>query len=392
MKMKTKKKSDSDTNWGTKDVFVLSKHYFTLRNYVNKENKSLIYLVISDKIDRFRINTHISVEKKFWDNNKKRLKENSDYFEETNLILADIEARLTGIMAEYRLQRRYLSAKQMYRQFQEQTPDFDFISFYRHRLQYQKYKPQTIKNHKTVLNKLEKFQSEIPFHDITLDFFRRYRKFYEDKNADISYNSDLKCIKTFLNLAVEEGINLNINLRQLKVKVESNHTIYLLPHEVKKLIAYYFNEFINPSHILPLGYFLFSCYTGLRISDVKQRTREEILGEMFQFQQKKTGNFQGMRLNNDARAIINYRPELFVNFIADQKINAHLKKIAEVCKIDKNLTMHVGRHTFATTFYRNTKDIKKLQKLMGHSNMRHTMHYVHLVDSENLDDLDAVVF
>lgn len=389
--MKTKKNCLLDTKWGTNNIFVTSKHYFSLRNYINKDKKSLIYLVITDAKDKFRINTHITVTPKYWDNAKKRLKD-SENFEEINLILDNIESRLTTIRTQYVLQRRHLSAKQMLKQFQSETPDFDFISFYRHHLKFQKYKPQTIKNHNTVINKLVKFQSEIAFHEITLEFFKRYRKFYEDKNSEISYQSDLKCIKTFLKLAHDEGINLNINLNQLKVKVESNNLTYLLPHEVKKLIAYYFNEFINPSHILPLGYFLFSCYTGLRISDIKQRTREEILGDIFQFQQQKTGNFQSMRLNNDARAIINHQPDLFEKWIVEQKINAHLKKIAEVCKIDKNITMHVGRHTFATTFYRNTKDIKRLQKLLGHANIRHTMHYVHLVDSEALDDLDSVTF
>ncbi|GAA4153023.1 hypothetical protein GCM10022217_08300 [Chryseobacterium ginsenosidimutans] len=204
-----------------------SKNNFALRTYVNKEKKSLIYLVISDEKDKFRINTHINVERKSWDNIKKRLKPTAENFEETNLILDNIESRLTSIKTQYILQKRYLSANQLLKQFQAETPDFDFISFYRHRFKYQKYKPQTIKNHNTVINKLVKFQSEIPFHDITLDFFRRYRKFYEGTNADISYNSDLKCIKTFLNLAVEEGINLNLNLKHLKVSVESNHTTYL---------------------------------------------------------------------------------------------------------------------------------------------------------------------
>lgn len=392
MNMKTKKNCLLDTKWGTKNIFVSSKHYFALRNYVNKEKKSLIYLVITDSENKFRVNTHITIDGKLWDNIKKRFKATSKNHEENNLILDNIEARLTSIKTSFLLQKRHLSAKQLLKQFQTETPEYDFISFYRHYLKHQNYKPQTVKNHSTVINKLEKFQSEIPFHEITLEFFKKYRKHYQSVNSEITYNSDLKCMKTFLKLAVDEGISLNVNLSKLKVNVESNHTTYLLPDEVKKLIKYYFNEFMNPSHILPLGYFLFSCYTGLRISDVKNRTREEVLENIFQFQSKKTGNFQGMKLNNDARAIILHRPELFEKWLVEQKINAHLKKIAEVCKIDKNLTMHVGRHTFATAFYRNTKDIKRLQKLLGHSNIRHTMHYVHLVDSENLDDLDAVTF
>lgn len=104
---------------------------------------------------------------------------------------------------------------------------------------------------------------------------------------------------------------------------------------MKQMIKYYYNEFINPSHILPLGYFLFSCYTGLRISDIKIRTREEILSEKFQFSSVKTDSFQFMKLNDDARKMVMHRPELFDQKLVEQKINYHLKDIAKVCKIKK---------------------------------------------------------
>ena len=76
----------------------------------------------------------------------------------------------------------------------------------------------------------------------------------------------------------------------------------------------------------------------------------------------------------------------------DQKINFHLKSIATRCKIHKNISMHVGRHTFATTFYRNTKDIYALQKLLGHAKIEHTLVYVHTVQGEDLQGFDAVTY
>ena len=393
--METKKKSILDTRWDTKNIFVTTRHYFAIRNYINREGKSPIYLIIADKKQKIRIKTEIEIEPKFWDNSKKRIKKpktDDAVMNNHNLVLDNIEAKIITVKTHYHLNRKFLSAEKLLKEFQSNTPDFDFISFYRHYLQFQKYKPQTIKNHTGVINKLENFMSEIPFHIITNEFLLKYRKFYANVNTEITYNSDLKCIKTFLRLAEEEGISLNIDITKLKVKVESNITVYLQPHEVKRMIKYYFNDYINPSHILPLGYFLFSCYTGLRISDVKQRTRDEVLGDFFQFTSMKNGQFQSMRLNNDARAIILHREGLFEDWIPEQKINYHLKHIAKMCGISKKVSMHVGRHTFATNYYRKTKDILGLKKLLGHSNIKHTMHYVHLVDSENLNDMDSIVF
>lgn len=70
----------------------------------------------------------------------------------------------------------------------------------------QEFKKQTLKNQQTVLNKLEKFSKEIPFHKITTEFLQRYRKFYK-ANAEITYHSDLKCIKKYLNIAKKRASN-----------------------------------------------------------------------------------------------------------------------------------------------------------------------------------------
>lgn len=384
-------KSIFDTRFDTNKIFVTTRNRFSLRGYVDKSGESLIYLDVSDANHRIRLNTEIYVPRKFWDQKKQRISKFHQNSDALNLVLENIEARITTIKTSYMLQERFLDSKTLIDEFHSATPDFDFIAFFRHHLNLQDFKKQTLKNQQTVLNKLEAFSREIPFHKITLEFLQRYRKFYKE-NADITYNSDLKCIKKYLNIAKKKGIKLNIDLDEIKVNVTSNKTVYLDPAEMKQMIKYYYNEFINPSHILPLGYFLFSCYTGLRISDIKNRTREEILSDKFQFSSVKTDNFQFMRLNEDARRMVMYRPELFEQSLVEQKINYHLKDIAKVCKIKKTISMHVGRHTFATTFIRNKGDIYRLQRLLGHANIRHTLRYVHLMNDEVLDDIDLISY
>ena len=386
----SKRKSIFDTRFDTKKIFVTTRNRFSLRGYKNKYGNSLIYLDVSDSKKRIRINTEIEIPGKYWDKKKQRII-NSENKAALNLVLENIEAKLTAIKTTFMLQERILDAETLIKEFQTETPEFDFISFYRHHLKLQDYKKQTLKNHNSVIKKLEDLSPNIPFHKITADFLKSYRKKY-DYNSIVTYNSDVKCIKTFLRLAQKNGIKIYLNLDEIKVNVESNNPVYLFPEEIQRLLRYYFSEFINPSHILPLGYFLFSCYTGLRISDIQNRTREEILAERFQFSSVKTENSQYMRLNPDARKMVEFRPELFAEKLVDQKINFHLKAIANQCKINKKLSMHVGRHTFATTFIRNKGDIFRLQKFLGHSSIRHTLKYVHVVSSEVLDDIDLVTY
>lgn len=53
--------------------------------------------------------------------------------------------------------------------------------------------------------------------------------------------------------------------------------------------------------------------------------------------------------------------------------------------------MHVGRHTFATTYVRNNGSVFRLQKLLGHDDIKSTMTYVHLIEMEALEGIDDLI-
>ena len=85
-----------DTRFDTKKIFVTTKHRFSLRTYIDKSGKSLIYLDVSDLDNRIRLNTDIYIDRIFWDQKKQRIR-NSKNSEQFNLILENIEARITAI-------------------------------------------------------------------------------------------------------------------------------------------------------------------------------------------------------------------------------------------------------------------------------------------------------
>lgn len=73
---------------------------------------------------------------------------------------------------------------------------------------------------------------------------------------------------------------------------------------------------------------------------------------------------------------------------SNQKLNEYLKEIADVCGIQKRLTYHVARHTFATTVtLNNGVPMETVSKMLGHKNLRMTQHYAKLLDQKVSEDM-----
>ena len=73
---------------------------------------------------------------------------------------------------------------------------------------------------------------------------------------------------------------------------------------------------------------------------------------------------------------------------SNQKLNSYLKEIADVCGIEKNLTFHIARHTFATTVtLTNGVPIETVSKLLGHTSIKTTQIYAKVVERKVSDDM-----
>jgi len=146
--------------------------------------------------------------------------------------------------------------------------------------------------------------------------------------------------------------------------------------------------------------FLFSCYTGLAYADVKKLRRSEIAqgidGNSWIFtHRKKTDTQSRIPLLPPARAIVEkyqdlppcYDSDQVLPVLSNQKMNAYLKEIADVCGFPRNLTFHIARHTFATTVtLSNGVPIESVSKMLGHRNLKTTQHYAKVLDRKISDD------
>jgi integrase len=77
--------------------------------------------------------------------------------------------------------------------------------------------------------------------------------------------------------------------------------------------------------------------------------------------------------------------------LSNQKMNAYLKEIAVVCGINKQLTFHIARHTFATTVtLSNGVPIESVAKMLGHKNLKQTQHYAKVLDFKVSNDMQEL--
>ena len=147
--------------------------------------------------------------------------------------------------------------------------------------------------------------------------------------------------------------------------------------------------------------FLFSCYTGLAYIDVKQLTRSNISigidGEKWIFtNRQKTDTRSNIPILPVAEEILNkykQHPQCvnenrLLPVLSNQKMNSYLKEIADVCGIEKELTFHIARHTFATTVtLTNGVSIESVSKMLGHRSIKTTQHYAKILDRKVSDDM-----
>ncbi|WP_294273459.1 site-specific integrase, partial [uncultured Chryseobacterium sp.] len=186
-----------------------------------------------------------------------------------------------------------------------------------------------------------------------------------------------------LSIAEDYGIKTGVDLDKVSVGPTNGRIIWLNVDEIKKLSEYYFSRFIPAYYKDSLGYFLIACYTGLRISDVKSRSRAEMLDEYLRYVMYKGNKDQMIYIIPEVHKIVTHDDTLFTqNFKSEVSINRNLKEIAKACNISKKLYFHVGRHSFATNYLLRGGKVENLQKILGHTKITTTMKYVHIVDSE----------
>ncbi len=134
--------------------------------------------------------------------------------------------------------------------------------------------------------------------------------------------------------------------------------------------------------------FLFSCFTGLRYSDVVNLTWDNISNDKIEFKQRKTGGVEYLPISQTAKDILvnsqNSKNKSKFIFDVPTKVGIfkHIKKWVKDAGIKKRVSFHTARHTFATMALTQGVDLYTVSKLLGHKDISTTQVYAKIIDSK----------
>ena len=233
--------------------------------------------------------------------------------------------------------------------------------------------------------------TDIEMRQVTLLFIRGF-EYYLRAKFDVQTNMVhryMQLFKKIVRIAFHSGYMPTFPFENYKLKMDKVHVGHLNDAELKSLMSREF-PVKRLEHIRDI--FVFSCFTGLAYVDVSKLRKDEItpyIGGKPWILTDRTKN------NNLVNVPLFKIPEMILDkydrestgkyalpVISNQNTNAYLKEIAALCGINKNLTFHMARHTFATTVTLcNEVPIEVVQKLLGHDDIRTTLRYAETVDT-----------
>jgi|TARA_B110000971_G_scaffold53950_1_gene54969 site-specific recombinase XerD len=236
---------------------------------------------------------------------------------------------------------------------------------------------------------------------ITKSHIKAYYRFLRINKAN-GHNTAIKSMqlcKKIFTLAIEEGIILKHPFRGFSMSLKEIQPTFLSLPEIGRLRDV---QLGSKRLILVRDLFLFACFTGLAYSDIKNLQYRHLVDDgdqmWIRITRKKTGVIAEIPFIHDSRIVLDkywnpqYLPESRVfPILSNQKMNAYLKEIATVAKVNERLTFHMARHTFATTItLRHGMSLEVLSKVLGHKNLRSTQHYGKIMNHRIMDEMKTI--
>ena len=246
-------------------------------------------------------------------------------------------------------------------------------------------------------------KEDLPLTEVNGELVRAF-EFYLKTEKECQQNTVIrymKCLKKITNLALaNEWITkdpfIGIKFHEKEVIRE-----FLTMDE---LLTIYKKELSLERITVVRDVFIFAAFTGLAFIDVQQLVPEHIVEDQngnlwIRKPRQKTKNMCNIPLLDIPMAILRkyathptcQKKNVLLPVPCNQKMNSYLKEIADLCMINKTLTTHTARHSYATSVcLANGVSIENVAKMLGHSNIKMTQHYARVLDSSILRDMNNV--
>ena len=377
----------------------------------NKQGTIPIYLRITYGNSRKNISTGFFIEEARWDRDKNLVRGIKPDAIEINSYLSQIKVRIMELFSEMVKQNDInldlLLTKLLNKNNNNKTL-FELIEFHNQDFKSRlgiDYAFSTLEKYDILHRKMLLFlkskyaKTDIRLKDLSLQLISNF-EFHLKSVDNNQHNTAIKYIKNLkkiMNFGILHGWIETNPFERYKATYKDVDRIYLTQTEV---FAIKNTDFKSQRLNLVCDVFIFQCYTGLAYTDLKNLTISNISPGI-------DGNkwIITRRQKTDVRAAIPLLPiaeeilaryqnvgkltdsSLFA-FYSIQKFNSYLHEIAELCSINKNLTSHVGRRTFATTIaLANGISIETISKLLGHASTKITAQYAVVTDLKISKDM-----
>lgn len=387
--------------------------FYLRSNYVNKEGKTSVMLRIYLNNERLSLgSTGIAITASQWDKDKERIKGRTTDALSTNLQLDNIASGLQAIFRKIEMSDD-LSLERIKSEFLGKKDEIDTFMqlFEKHNTDISKQvgisvskatlqKYNVCKRHFSDFLDKQYKRNDLKLTELTYLVIREfdlYLRTVVGQNSNTATKT-MKTFKTITLLGQKMGVLLHDPFMNHRFHLEPVNRGFLTDEEIL-LIA---NKEIGiPRLELVRDIFIFSCFTGLAYIDVSNLTPDHIITlgdkQWIMTQRQKTSVETNILLLDIPKAIIDkYNPaypkrenKLFP-ILSNQKMNAYLKEIADLCGIKKNLTFHLARHTFATMSLSKGVPMESVSKMLGHTNIKTTQIYARITNKKIEHDMEEL--
>lgn len=383
------------------------------RNRLDKNGKAPIYvrITIDGLREQFAIGCSVFPDK--WNNEKQKVKGRDNESQAINDSIESVKQKLNTIYGKASLSQNSVSALDVKNLFLNKDTEYFLCQAYD--LHNKRIEPLVGKEYvKATYNRylrerdhLSDFiyyrynKRDIRLKDLEpmmLDYYVQFLKIEKKHQANHVFRV-VQRLKRVISFAIDNEWLVKSPFVNTKMKRTPVELVYLTEEELAKIED---KEFEIQRLALIKDLFLFQCYTGLAYRELELLEHKQIVvgsdGELWidSTRQKTLKPFKVPLIPKARNMIEKYRSDgenKVFPVISNVRYNAYLKEIADVCGIDKRLTTHVGRKTFATTItLLNGVPLESVQAMLGHASIVTTQtSYAQVIDKKISRDMEGLM-
>ncbi|WP_108424572.1 site-specific integrase [Flagellimonas amoyensis] len=391
--------------------------HFWLNLAKEKEGLAPIYARITVDGKRAEISLKRVTQVTFWDTNAKKTTSRSTEGKQLNNYLDQVHAKLLACHKELSSDFELVTAQSIKSRFtgvdSKHKTLLQLVTYHNENTN-GTLMPGTLKNYYTTENYLKLFlrryhrTGDIYLRHIRYGFIIDFEQFLRkgpslQGSNPLNNNGVMKHLsrlKKLMNFALDlEWVDKNPFARY-KLKMHKHESEFLEKHELETLK----NAFVpEEGHRIARDVFVFSCYTGLSYIDVKKLKKGNVVrgvdGGFWLFLERTKTRYplriplleEAMEILDKFRDVPIVENNGLLPVLTNQKMNSYIKEVAKRIGIDKKLTFHSARHTFATTVtLSNGVPIATVSKLLGHTKITTTQIYARVLEEKISADMDGL--